>query len=504
MLRRRSALVSAAGALLLLASLYMPWWTVGCADQFACRPGTDPWSAPGELAGLAAVAAVVAAALDRGDWTVVAAAIAAYFALVDWIWTRVQLANNPGFDKTHLATGGYLGIAAVVLLAAGALAGVGGPWPGRRAAVGTGLAAGLLVVQALPWWGSSLGLLGHGFHVDLPGVALSTATAAAALAVWAALLWWRWDPAGASYRLEVSVLILVLVGGAVATAGSPFPARLGTVWVALGLASALVAAALPAVLPSPSWPALATGAATALFVTGLFLPWRQACESGPRSLRCVSTDGWGVHTTIAAVLAMALVLVALETGAFAALAAEGGIAIALLMSVSGFATANDGLAVRFGVWFAFAGAAAVVAVSLLSVRVRWPGERRALELVAPVAGCLSYLFILVVPSLEVLSEGVHDALFFSSFVSLLSIAGALLAILLLGRWLRGYSAGLVAIPLAMLTLAALQLIRFREFGMTWGRGAVIGLSLALAGLGWIQQRGLPEALHVERIEVGEP
>jgi hypothetical protein len=116
----------------------------------------------------------------------------------------------------------------------------------------------------------------------------------------------------------------------------------------------------------------------------------------------------------------------------------------------------------------------------------------------------------VVPWWKVLPGGVQSALRFAP-VSWLTIAGVLLAVLLLCLWcaqIAGDWSGarlLAAIPLGLLALAALDLIRLRADGMSWGRGAIVGLCLLLTALGRAEQReGLenfrvPEILRVDRL-----
>jgi hypothetical protein len=131
---------------------------------------------------------------------------------------------------------------------------------------------------------------------------------------------------------------------------------------------------------------------------------------------------------------------------------------------------------------------------------------------APIAGCLVYLVIVVVPSWEVLPRRLQSqSLTRFAPLSWLTVAGALLAIQLLGLWARrvgGASAGtglLVLLPLALLALAAVDLVRLRGAGITWGGAIVVGRCLVLALLGRAEHEGrleglrVPELLRVDRV-----
>jgi hypothetical protein len=64
---------------------------------------------------------------------------------------------------------------------------------------------------------------------------------------------------------------------------------------------------------------------------------------------------------------------------------------------------------------------------------------------------------------------------------------------------------LVLVPLALLALAAVDLINQRGNALTWGRGALVGLCVLLAILGRIEQQGglesprIPDALRLDRL-----
>jgi hypothetical protein len=130
----------------------------------------------------------------------------------------------------------------------------------------------------------------------------------------------------------------------------------------------------------------------------------------------------------------------------------------------------------------------------------------------PIAACLGYLAILVVPWWAVLPRRVQsESLVRFASISWLTVAGVLLGIHLLGSWLRRAADAsaspdrLVLLPLALLALAALDLIRLRSAGITWGGGIVVSLCLVLALLGHVEaQSGLenmqiPEILRVDRL-----
>ncbi len=87
--------------------------------------------------------------------------------------------------------------------------------------------------------------------------------------------------------------------------------------------------------------------------------------------------------------------------------------------------------------------------------------------------------------------------------------GALVGIHLLFLWFRRVADNadwLVGLPLFLLALAAVDLIAERSRGISWGGGIIVGLSLVLALIGYVEQQGglrnlrLPEIMRVDRIE----
>jgi len=271
----------------------------------------------------------------------------------------------------------------------------------------------------------------------------------------------------------------------------------------------------------PPWPALATCGAAALVVAGLFLPWQKACyedssDFGPFSGRCVSTSGWTTTVGVAAaVLAIGLVVMTLGARRLPVSVIALAAGIALLVATLGFQLedrSEDGFRLEFGYGSTIGFASAGLLLTLAMLRLRLPAfdwNRVPLRL-APIAACVAYLVVVVLPWWDVLPRHVQSALRFAP-LSWLTIAGALLAIWLLSLWARQIASAsasadwLVLLPFALLALAALDVIRLRDDGVTWGRGVVVALSLLLAVLGRLEQRGglenfrVPEVLRVDRL-----
>ena len=83
----------------------------------------------------------------------------------------------------------------------------------------------------------------------------------------------------------------------------------------------------------------------------------------------------------------------------------------------------------------------------------------------------------------------------------------LLAIRLAGAWLRPTVEAdwACVVPLALLSLIALELVRRREYELNWGAGLLVAVSVLLALLDWLEGRGrldrfrFPEILRVDRV-----
>ena len=117
---------------------------------------------------------------------------------------------------------------------------------------------------------------------------------------------------------------------------------------------------------------------------------------------------------------------------------------------------------------------------------------------------------MVLPWWGVLPDGAQSALSFAP-LSWLTIAGALVGVRLLGRWVAQVPSAtanahwLMLLPLALLALATVDLARLRDEGLTWGRGTIVGLCVVLLLLGWVEKRDglerlrLPEVLRIDRL-----
>lgn len=535
------------GALALLVSLYLPWQeasydprsfvgrsgtVAGLLDLFSRNLSIDGWSSGvGDAAALFFVllAAMAVLALVRPNLVErlplgLGALLASYFALA--VAARARSAAHQReiplsevdarVAVFHYTYGAYLAVAAAVVMlgAAGAL---------RRddlrrirsvsGIVSIALGVCLLVAFLLPWqrfeWPAGWSYL---------GIASPAAVVAAALTICLLGLWWRADAEAGSANLALAGAAGLFTAAAFGSFTFPATRTLGA-WIGVGAALSLVALALKgrigmSRLQLPRWDVLAIAGTAALLVAGLFLPWQTACyaradDLGPYSGRCLSTVGWTSSLgAAAALLAIGLVVVTLGSQRWLSptvLAVGIGILIATL-GLQLEDRSGSGLSLEPGYGSTIVFVAAGVLIALVAVRRRPPtfDRNRALVRLVPVAACIAYLVILVLPWWDVLPQRAQSALHVAP-LSWLTITAALLTLWLLRLWgeqIALPAAGtpaLFVVPLALLALAAIDLTRFRDSGLAWGHGAVLGLCLALVLAGRIEQREGLESLRVPEI-----
>ena len=422
----------------------------------------------------------------------------------------------------HFAYGAYIGVAAgiVVLVAAGVLRReeiVRYRFAARLPAVA--IAAGLLVALLLPWE-----RLPAPVNVTYPGIALPAGVVVAAFAACAPFAWRTAAPG--IERLVLAASTALFTGAALSSTVLLFGTKAYGTKVAIGAAILLVALALPDIGEArrtvrPSRFALGMCVADAGLVASLFLPWQQSCFAkgsnlGTHSGRCLSSNGWTVAGLTTAVLAIALVVASLATRQLVRVSiSELAAGVGLLVATLGFELIDSSAggvnySFGYGSTIGFASAALIVVLAAAPLRLPSIERRRALVRSAPIAATAAYLVIVVLPWWDLLPRQLESDLRIAP-PSWLTIAGTLIGIHLLCLWGRriagvaGSSEWLIVLPLAMLGLAAVDLIRLRDDGMTWGGGVVVGLCALLTLFGWVEQEEgldnlrIPEILRIDRL-----
>jgi len=417
----------------------------------------------------------------------------------------------PATPHTSWSYGFYLGLASAGIAALSGLALRRSELLRRREAAETAaliLGVALLISFLLPW----AGFPGESF--DLHGIE-SAAAAIAALSLLLAAGWLH-GAAGRRWRLSCAVANAILAGGtATATAVFGLHHRYGA-WTGIGCAVSLAlleaARAWPVRLPARlhGLAAVRAGSAAVLIVA-LFLPWQQLDAHGVSGQ---SYDGWSSVTGAAA---GSLCLLLLATPALPALPAlesyvlDVVAAVVIFVSLAGTQFRESPSFFRIG-YGAFVGFAAVGILLVTAVAPLRPGpvERgRALARIVPLGASVLCVAAVVVPSWFVLPQKwTFQA---SALYGSLVVPGVLLALYLVRLWVRTLRTPartdhrLTVVPLVLLTLAALELIRFRNGPVIWGAVILVGLCLLLALFGWIEEGSglegvrVPETLRVDRL-----
>jgi hypothetical protein len=216
----------------------------------------------------------------------------------------------------------------------------------------------------------------------------------------------------------------------------------------------------------------------------------------------------------AGVLAISLVIVDLVPRRLAVSVMALAAGVGLFVATLGFQLehrSGDGLRLGYGYGSMIGFVGAGLQLVLAAVRLRLPtfDQNRVLVRLAPIVASVAYLMVVVLPWWNVLPQHLQSARRFAP-LSWLTIVGALLAIWL-RLWLQQIATAsasadwLLLLPIGLLALAALDLIRLRHDGITWGRGIIVALCLLLALLGRVEQREgfekfrLPEVLRIDRL-----
>jgi hypothetical protein len=535
MRRRLPLFVLLASALTFLVSLYLPWQqtlvnpggpadrgSIGLLNLLYANESRDGWTTDiGYMAALLAIALSVAgaAALTRPRLArtlpVTALGIGlAYFAagLVLQLRADTPRFGPPGVGTFHYpwSYGAYVGVASAGVAALCGLVLLGGELLRPRATLDVirgALCVSVFVSFLLPWTRLAFGVDVHG----TPGLS-STAVTIAALALGVSCT------AGAAVlrsRLPLALVVAILC----VAAASAIPlgmTRVYGMWIGVGCSVSIAALealrAWPWQVPAMprGWVALRTGAA-ALLVVALFLPWLGiAFGLGAWQV----THGWEEFPGAVAGGVALLLLAAPAIPVLEAFSLELVAAIAFFVSWVGAGEASvgfpPGFRVGYGSFLGFAATLLLIVSVLVPLRPAHVERKRALAYTVPIAASVACLGVVVVGAWEVLPWPTrYEAV---AVLSWFSVAALLLSLYLIHTWVRrmqdpsARGDGLVLVPLVLLVLPTLQLIRARHLlGVTLGGWILVGLCLALAAAGWIDQSEasprlrVPGGLRIDRL-----
>lgn len=511
---RLPLLVLLASALAFLASLYLPW-------RSAPRGGTlSGWVGADEVAALLALALVAGSAvallrpplagrLPLGGLGVGLAYFAAAGAVqLDTLFGALPQPGASG-PRYGWAYGFYLGVGSGAVAGLAALVLRRQELVRRRAsadAAAAVLGIGLLASFLLPWLTTFTGG---------PGV-MALYTAPATIAAVALLLSAGWLPQKAALvRLGGAVALAVLTG-ATARGIEPAVADRYGMWVGVACVAALVVLeavrARPLRLPSARpWQATLRAGGAVVLLVGLFLP----VQDDHFGTTHIVISGWQTaFGAVAGALALLLILAPLVPRA-ESYGPDATLTIALLVATLGTFAAElplPAFRLGYGAYLDFAGAALLL-LALLPLRAIHVARRPPVWAL-PLAVSAACIAAILVPIWNVLPQ---LWLFQATAVQgWFSMAALLLAVYLVRAWIvrmSGSSTGsrrLTLVPLALLTLPALQLIRYRDVAVIWGGVILVALCLLLALLGWLEERGgglarfrTPEFLRVDRLPGAE-
>jgi hypothetical protein len=500
-------LVLLASALTFLASLFLPW------RETPLGGNVDGWyGGAGDIAVLLVVAIVLAtvaavrrpqsaARLPIGSLGVALG----YFAVAVALEVRTASAfpevftGNPQTHHPSWTYGFYLGLAsaAIAVLSVPALRSRAHPRPrGAGDAVAAALGIALLISFLLPWLGQQ--------GISTTGIESPAAAIAALGLILSAPQMFREETR--RWRVPLALAAAILTGAA--ASATPFSSvhRYGT-WIGVGCAVSLVALEAargrPLQLPSlPSGPAALGLGAAALLIVALFLPWQELSTPG----HSFGFNGWYAVTGAAA---GGLCLLLLATPARPALEnylLDVAIAIALFVSTLGTLFRQyPEIHFGYGAFVGFAAAGILLVAALVRLRPGRVERRRALARAVPLAVSVLCVAAIVVPTWFVLPRSSTPQAT-PLYYGWVQVAGMLLALYLVRLWTisarrpLGTGNGLTLVPLTLLTLAALELIRFRNREVIWGAVILVGLCLVLALFGWIEENNIRVPDEVWRVD----
>ncbi len=546
---------------LVLVSLYLPWQEASCAsgaglsvsgsgasatlpDLFDCSLShINGWSSVGDVAALASLLlAVLASAAfvwptTRARLSLEQGALAlAYFTIAVAAQTRLegrqssfvgQASGETAGGHFHLAYGTYVGLAAAAFAVLGGVAAAGETLRARpplRRMLGIVFAGGLLVALLLPW--QRVGPPRSG-HLSELGVVNAPGVVAAVLAIRLLVVCWKRGTTGRFEQTGLALASLLFVGAAVTPRVEVAHAYGAWVGLAAAVALTLVSLAdrslLRTIKPVPLYPAAAAIAGIVLLVS-LFLPWQTDCYGHTADLkalglsgRCVSSNGFGLVGSAAAVVAIALVVVMLVPAIRFLATLELAIAVGLLVATLGFqletGTQFGGrLGFGYGSFVGFVAAAALVTLPFVRSRPPALDLNAVVPTVLPIILALAYVAVVFVPWWRVLPVEVWST-FLPRYadISWLTLAGGLLGVRVLQLWIHEardvstHARELVGLSLTMVVLAVLDSTPLPTVQLTWNSGVLLGLTVPLTLLAARRERGglrnirIPEILRVDRI-----
>ena len=531
-----------ASSLTFLATLYLPWesvgltgWSVGTSEVGALLA---LFVAGVCIADLARPGLADRLPLGRATLALGCLELAGFITVRDVANQSIaQQTNLSRFFRhgptpptsTHYAYGAYLTLACgtVLLVAAAAL------WrverartPSARAAATMLLALGLVASLAvLPWRHVNFAHLSFS-SFPLEGVVGALAATAICFGVATStrrpgerLLWFS---------------ATAVLAAAAMNPGTSFPGfsyRYGA-WVGIGLTLALIALAAPAAITVRSrWcvsrRSVLAAVPAALLLAALFAPWEKFCYPAhnphngvPRQLSgaCLLQSGWSfsVGPTLGVLAVVLLAAVALTRVRLPRI--ELAVAAAVLTATLAFELdASPDLNFAYGAYAGFAAAALVLVVGLSEVRIRRVPLRRLLIGLVPMLAALLCVAIVVGPTWGVLPNSILERVAAIGRLGWLDLVFAALGIWLVGTWVRHLSdrtrtCALVLIPAGMLAVQTLDLIEARDMsGISLARWILLpALPVLLLVLGWMEEHGglerlrLPQEIwRVDRISAGE-